>query len=346
LSPTVSVIVPCKRNERTIRATVESLLGQDYDDLEELILVGDLGDSTWAVLSDIEDPRLITMEEPSPPGRDPNVKRHAGICKARGELIALADSDIVMPPDWLSRSVRLMADYQVECVTGGMKSIHASFWGRYVDNNRLGAKTPRNDESYLVTADEFGLRRKKPPVTSNVVCTRQLYEACPLDVNWLFGYEDYEWFWRVARSGHPILVSSELNGLHHHRRGLIPLAKEYLRASHGCSMLIKAHPDCPLSRKRRVQAVTLTVTAASIPPLAALLAFDSGGALLLALAAMGLILSAGWEFARSRSFESLAYPLVTGVLGFLFVIGLVRGLISGQKPVPLSGRAQEAWTRR
>ncbi|HLX47097.1 MAG TPA: glycosyltransferase family 2 protein [Streptosporangiaceae bacterium] len=338
--------MPCKRNERTIRATVESLLGQDYDNLEELILVGDLGDSTWTALDGIDDPRLITMEEASPPGRDPNVKRHAGIGKSRGELIALSDSDIVMPPDWLSRSIRLMAEHRVECVTGGMKSIHSSFWGRYVDNNRLGAKTPRNNESYLVIADDFGLRRKKPPVTSNVVCTRQLYEACPLDVNWLFGYEDYEWFWRVASSGHPILVSSELNGLHHHRRGLIPLAREYLRASHGCSMLIKAHPDCPLSRKRRVQAVTLSMTGASLPPLAALLTADSEGPLVIALAAVALILSGGWEYARSRSLESLAYPLVTVILGSLFVVGLVRGLISGQKPAPLGGRAQEAWTRR
>ncbi|HEV2373493.1 MAG TPA: glycosyltransferase [Streptosporangiaceae bacterium] len=325
---------------------MESLLGQDYDDLEELILVGDLGDSTWTALSGIDDPRLIIIEKASPPGRDPNVKRHAGICKSRGELIALSDSDIVMPPDWLSRSTQLMAEHRVECVTGGMKSIHSSFWGRYVDNNRLGAKTPRNDVSYLVKADDFGLHRKKPPITSNVVFTRQLYEACPLDVDWLFGYEDYEWFWRVARSGHQILVSSELNGLHHHRRGLVPLAREYLRASHGCSMLIKAHPDCPLSRKRRVQAVTLGMTGASLPPLAALLTADSAGELVLAVAAVGLILSSGWEYARSRSLESLAYPLVTGILGSLFVVGLVRGLISGQEPSPPMGRAQTAWARR
>ena len=341
MSSSVSVIVPCKRNERTIRATVESLLGQDYDNLEELILVGDLGDSTWTALAGIDDPRLITVEEASPPGRDPNVKRHAGICKSRGELIALSDSDIVMPPDWLTRSTELMAQHQVECVTGGMKSIHPGFWGRYVDNNRMGAKTPRNEDSYLVTAVDFGLHRRKPPVTSNVVCTRELYEACPLDVNWLFGYEDYEWFWRVARSGRPILVSSELNALHHHRRGLVPLAREYLRASHGCSMLIKAHPDCPLSRKRRVQAVTLSITGVSLLPLAALIAAGSAGALVL-VAAAGLLLSGGWEYARSRSLESFAYPLVTGILGSLFVAGLIRGLVSGQKPPPLG----EAWTRR
>jgi hypothetical protein len=341
----VSVIVPCKRNERTIRATVESLLGQDYDNLEELILVGDLGDSTWTALRDIDDPRLITMEEVSPPGRDPNMKRHRGICKSRGEVIALSDSDIVMPPDWLSRSARLMAEHNVECVTGGMKSIHSSFWGRYVDNNRLGAKTPRNSESYLVTARNFGMRRRKPPVTSNVVCTRRLYEACPLDVNWLFGYEDYEWFWRVVSSGHDVLVSSELNGLHHHRRGLVPLAREYLRASHGCSMLIKAHPDCPLSRKRRFQAVTLSLTGVSLPPLAAVLAADSDGMLILSAAAVGLMASGVWEYARSRSLESLAYPFVTGILGSLFLVGLVKGLVTGGKPPLLASQTEEVWTR-
>jgi hypothetical protein len=321
-------VVPCKNNERTIRATVDSLLRQDYECLREVILVGDLGDSTWAALGGITDPRLTIIEQESPGGRDPNVKRHAGICRSSTELIALADSDMVMPPFWLTRSVRLMAERQVECVAGGMRSVHSSFWGRYVDYNRLGAKTPRIGASYLVTARNFGRRGMKPPVTANVVCTRRLYDACPLDINWLYGYEDYEWFWRLARSGEEILFTSDLDGLHHHRRGLVPLAREYLRSSHGCSVLVRTHPSCPLSRKRRIQAWALSMTGVGLLLLGTLLVAGGAGLFVLETAAVAALLAAGWEFARSRTLGSVAYPFVTCILGSFFLAGLVRGLIT------------------
>ena len=95
--PFVSVVIPCKGNESTIRATVAAFLAQDYPALIEVILVGDVGDSTWSVLDDIRDPRLILLEQEKTPGKcDPNVKRDKGLRKASGDILALADSDIVM----------------------------------------------------------------------------------------------------------------------------------------------------------------------------------------------------------------------------------------------------------
>ena len=142
--PTVSVVVPCKDSSATIRATVEALLGQEYPRLEEVILVGSTGDTTWTVLADVTDPRLVLLEQEPVPGlRDPAVKRDKGVRKASGEVIALADSDIVMDPDWLRRGVGTLIAQGGGVVAGGMRSIHDTFWGRFVDKNRLGAKTPR-----------------------------------------------------------------------------------------------------------------------------------------------------------------------------------------------------------
>ena len=67
--PTVSVIIPCRNNAATIRATVDSLLRQDYPALEEVILVGSTGDSTWSALADVRDPRLVMLEQENTPGK-------------------------------------------------------------------------------------------------------------------------------------------------------------------------------------------------------------------------------------------------------------------------------------
>ena len=154
--PTVSVIIPCRNNAATIRATVDSLLGQDYPALAEVILVGSTGDSTWSALADVRDPRLVMLEQENTPGkRDPNVKRDKGLRKASGEVLALADSDIVMDPDWLRRAIPQLLTQGGGVVAGGMKRIHDTFWGRFVDRNVLAAKTPRVPRSYSVTAAEL-----------------------------------------------------------------------------------------------------------------------------------------------------------------------------------------------
>src|SRR5580700_1048638 len=104
--PEVSVVIPCHGNQATIRETVLSLLRQDYPQLGEILLVGSPGDATFAALAGLADRRLAIREVAAPPGiRDANFKRDAGIRMAAGELIALVDSDIVLPPDWARRAV-------------------------------------------------------------------------------------------------------------------------------------------------------------------------------------------------------------------------------------------------
>lgn len=327
--PSVSVVIPCKDNAGTIGNTVTGILAQDYAARNEVILVGSLADSTWAALDGIEDPRLIIMEqEPVPGKRDPAVKRDTGIRRASGEVIALADSDIVMDQGWLSRAVELL-DRQGRngVICGGMRSIHDTFWGRFVDGNLLGAKTPRVLAPYMVTSENFGRHNRKPPITANVIFTRSVYDTAPLDRAWAFGYEDYEWFWRIAKEGHRILFSDQLNGQHYHRGTFRQLVMEYTRAADGCAQFIRTHPDSPLARKRLWQATCL--------PLAGLTALTvAGAAIMMGLAlvvaatmAAGIGVLMAREFKHSRSAESLTYPILGGVLGLVFTTGLVRGLV-------------------
>lgn len=326
--PTVSVVIPCKDNLRTIRATVDSLLNQDYPALAEVIVVGSTQDTTWQALEDVDDPRLVKLAQSAAPGkRDPNVKRDAGLRAARGEVLALADSDIVMDSDWLSRAISHLIAQRGGVVAGGMRSIHSSFWGRFVDRNLLAAKTPRLAEPYLVTAENFGRRGTRPPITANAIFTRVVYETCALDVTWAYGYEDYEWFWRVAKAGHKILFTGEISGAHHHRRGLRKLATEYQRSAVGCAHFIHIHPDSPLARKRRLEALGLPVMTAVAALLAGIIA-AAGRAELLALTAVAaMFVLMGREVISARRIEAIAYPCAGLVLGAVFTWNLATSLI-------------------
>ncbi len=269
------------------------------------------------------------LEQEPVGGRDPNVKRNAGIHKASGDLLALADSDIVMQPDWLSQAVSLLGEYPVQCVAGGMRRIEDTFWGRFVDGNRFAAKTPRVPEHRIVHRRNFGRRGQKPPITANVLFTRDLYEAHPLDVSWLYGYEDYEWFWRIAKGGFRVLFAGGLDGAHHHRRSLRGLIKEYYRSATGCARLIRAHPDCPLSRRRYRQARILPLLGAAICGAAAAAVLAGYWAAVAVTAAACYLLAVGWEMTRVRRIDTLTYPAIAFLLGAVYVAGMVKGLTDG-----------------
>jgi putative flippase GtrA/GT2 family glycosyltransferase len=326
--PRVSVVIPCGANEATIGAAVQSLLDQDYPHLHEIVVIGSPGDSTWKGLTNIVDPRLVLWEQETPPGiRDANFKRDVGVRMTAGELIALVDSDVVLPSDWMSRAVEALQSSGLSCVTGGMKSVHDSFWGRFTDTTLIGAKTPHIVESYTVTSANFGVHGRKPPIAANTLFTRELYERCPIDSSWSHGsYEDYEWFWRLTRAGYGILVCRELFCWHHHRRGLRALASEYRRSSRGCAYFIRAHLDSPLARRRLRQAIILPLAAAAaVVALAA-----AAGAYRPDVAVVALTCGAalcGYQIARTRRLESAFYPAVGLVLGVVFTIGLVTHLI-------------------
>jgi putative flippase GtrA/glycosyltransferase involved in cell wall biosynthesis len=335
--PLVSVVIPCRGNEKTIGAAVRSLLAQDYPGLAQIILVGSPGETTWDGLTGISDRRLVTLELETPPGlRDANYKRNAGITSASGDLIALVDSDIVLPADWMSRAVTALENSDVSCVAGGMRSIHDSYWGRYTDSTRLGAKTPRIDTSYAVTKSSFGARGRKPPITANALFTREMYAGCPIDASWSHGsYEDYEWFWRVVSAGYAVLVSQDLFGWHHHRRGMRPLVKEYLRSSRGCAYFIRAHLDCPFSRRRLCQAIGLPILAIGAAIVAAMAVTAGYGTVLGVLALSAVVGFAVDQVVQSRRLESLAYPLTGLALGLVFTTGLITNLIRARTTSPV-----------
>jgi hypothetical protein len=321
--PDVSVVIPVKNSQHTIRSTVVALLAQDYPALAEVIIVGDVGDHTWQALADITDPRLVIIEHEEIPGkREPATKRDVGLRKASGQILALVDSDINMDRDWLSRGVTLLADQRGGIVCGGMRAVNNTFWSRFVDGNTLAAKTPRVPKSYRVTEGNFGKHGRKPPITANVLMARNVYDDCPMDDTWSYGYEDYEWFWRVVSTGHEILYAAGLDGAHHHRQSFRALVREYQVSAHGCANFIHAYPDSPLAQKRRRQAVLLPPLAvAAVAGAAAAIASGSQVTLLIAasVAAAALVTR---EVALARRLEAVAYVLPGLALGSLFVFSL------------------------
>ncbi|WP_223199119.1 GtrA family protein [Solihabitans fulvus] len=318
--PAVSVVVPVKHSAPVIRPLVVSLLEQDYDGRIEVVLVGDLGDSTWSALDGHlgRDPVTAYEAEVHAPLRDANAKRNIGLDRATGEVLVLTDSDMRLPLNWVSTAVSMLAAGH-HAVAGPMRSVSTAFWGRYIDQNMWGSKTPRMDRGYLLTERNFGRGNNMPPVTANFACTRSMYEHVggpPTDFS--YSYEDYPWFLAIVNAGYDIRCAPELAAWHRHRSTLRSLIKEYRESGWGCADYIATHPTCRLARRRLAQLLAL-LGVASVGAVAAAAAPLTVLATAGALAAATCVASA----VRGRALDAAAFPLCTTTLGLAFALGML-----------------------
>jgi glycosyltransferase involved in cell wall biosynthesis len=105
--PKVSVIIPCFNRERYIKQTIESVLGQTYPSIEIITIDDGSTDRTREVL-DIFGTRLIVMEHPGRSNRGQSASINLGLKQARGEFIALLDSDDLFAPQKIERQVEFL----------------------------------------------------------------------------------------------------------------------------------------------------------------------------------------------------------------------------------------------
>ena len=129
MQPTISVIIPMYNAERYIGLTLESVLAQEFNDFE-LILIDDCStDRTLEIAKSINDPRIEIIENKENLGgaNGPGVVRNIGIERARGEFIYIMDNDDVILPD----ALKILLDTAVK--TGADVVINAKNF--LVENN-------------------------------------------------------------------------------------------------------------------------------------------------------------------------------------------------------------------
>ncbi len=100
-SPTVSIIVPTYNRGWIIKEAIESILAQDFDDYELIVIDDGSSDDTPDQLRTYGD-RIRFFQQVN---RGVSSARNAGIREARGELIALLDSDDTWLPEKLEAQV-------------------------------------------------------------------------------------------------------------------------------------------------------------------------------------------------------------------------------------------------
>ena len=105
-SPLASVIIPLYNKEEYVAKSIESALGQRYENKEIIVVNDGSTDRSLQVAKSYEPfTKILSISNRGIAGA-----RNAGVLISRGELILPLDSDDWIDPEYLSKTIPLMTD--------------------------------------------------------------------------------------------------------------------------------------------------------------------------------------------------------------------------------------------
>jgi glycosyltransferase involved in cell wall biosynthesis len=117
--PLVTIILPVFNGEKTLQATLVSLLDQTYTHFELLIGIDGTKDGSKAIAEAFGDSRIKILEHPVNLGLGPNLNVLVKAASKESEFIAIAEQDDVYVPERLQWQVAIMQQYnEVGLISG------------------------------------------------------------------------------------------------------------------------------------------------------------------------------------------------------------------------------------
>jgi succinoglycan biosynthesis protein ExoA len=343
----VSVIVPCRNENRHIAAFLDSVLAQDAEglDIEILVVDGASDDGTRQTLDECSrrHPRVGVLDNP---GRIVSTGLNIGIRAARGDIIVRMDCHSEFAADYIRTSVELLETTGASNVGGPARTKPRGRTGRAVAaayHSAFSTGGARfHDEAYEGWVDTvtYGCWRKKTLVELGM-----FDEA-------LVRNQDDEMNLRTIRAGGRIWQSPRIVSWYHPRDTLTGLFRQYFQYGFWKVPVIRKH-RLPASARHLVPGLfilgncLLGVAAAA----ALALGWREAVAWLLGIwapligAYVGVSLAASFQAARRHGWDLIPLlPVVFAVYHASYGIGFLAGMWHWSRGGPESARVGRAFT--
>jgi glycosyltransferase involved in cell wall biosynthesis len=117
----VSIVIPACNEERNIEEALRSVLKQDYETIEFIVINDRSTDRTGEILRRMADGdsriRIAEIKQLPPRWLGKNHALHYGAQQATGDLLLFTDADIVMHPQTVSKAVTFLVEQQRDHIT-------------------------------------------------------------------------------------------------------------------------------------------------------------------------------------------------------------------------------------
>jgi glycosyltransferase involved in cell wall biosynthesis len=209
--PLVSIVTPAYNTAAYVAETVESVLQQSCSDFELLIVDDGSTDGTLDIVRTLATRDARVRSLPSPHG-GPAIARNVGLEHARGQFLALLDSDDVWDPSFLSKQLSLLHQQpEIAIVSANVVSRGGPFDG-----------TPY----WPITSGTHELRTSDPIAHQDAVSVFAVFRRAVIERIGGFdpvytGNEDYEFWLRAMNAGFRVLQNRAILGRYRRRTGSV-----------------------------------------------------------------------------------------------------------------------------
>jgi succinoglycan biosynthesis protein ExoA len=239
--PRVTVIIPCRNEERTIGLVLDALNRQTYprERMEIIAADGRSADGTRRMIRDFHaaHPRW-TLRLIDNPGLTAPAALNAGLRASAGEIVVRMDAHAVPDPEYVEQCVRALEQTRCEAV-GGRWEILPGAPGPVARAIAAAAGSPfgaggvryrTGGQPGEVDTVPFGAFRRG-------VFDRVGFFNEQVPVN-----EDYEFFYRLRASGGRVYFSPAIRTQYIARAGLRELTAQYYSYGHQKAVMLSFHP--------------------------------------------------------------------------------------------------------
>jgi teichuronic acid biosynthesis glycosyltransferase TuaG len=187
--PIVSIVTPAFNSSRFIEAAINSVLQQDFQNWELLVVDGGSQDNTCEIVERYSavDPRVRLI--PNPDDKGPAHARSTGVQHALGEYVAFLDGDDL----WLRTKLSVQVDFMRSTCT---EFSYTQYW--VMNSNATEVSCPiRVHREYGYPSYLF----LRGIGCSTVIVKRNLFTKEILETYGLWHGEDTLWWLKMLRAG-------------------------------------------------------------------------------------------------------------------------------------------------
>jgi glycosyltransferase involved in cell wall biosynthesis len=242
MPPSVSVIIPCRNEEKTIHLVLDAIYGQSYPHelLQVVIADGFSEDSTREKIADFKTahPELDLLVVDNPQRIIP-AGLNAAIRASSGDIIVRMDAHSIPNPDYVARCVDAL-ERNIAQNVGGVWDIRPgkNTWVARSIAAAAGNPLAVGDARYRFT-DKADYVDTVPYGSYK----RDLFEQIGLFDETLLANEDYELNTRILQSGGKIWLDPNIRCTYFARSNLRALAKQYYGYGYWKVQMLKRYPE-------------------------------------------------------------------------------------------------------
>lgn len=245
--PFVSVVMTVLNMERTIDECLRSLSNLDYpkDKYEIIVVDGKSKDNTKAIvqkhIEESKSPEIKFYEKEGLVG----VGRNEAFRHAKGNIVAITDGDMVVPPNWLDNLVNEFED-DVGGVGGPNDNADTSLITMAI--GCIDVQGPSFDVVPIRGSNPYIEGFKSDSNVYTTVCRNSAYKKSVLDEvggfdERIISSDDPELNIKILKKGYKLKYVPKALVKHHHRSSILGFYKQQRRYAVSQAIVNKIHPE-------------------------------------------------------------------------------------------------------